>query len=128
MYQINKNKELILEYFNALSGVIKTPEVLNRFVEDEELRNHILFIDAVFPGYAIIADEMTAEGNRVAVRAHVKGQHEGEFKGIPPTHRQVEFGVAICYTIENNKIVNHWMIVDLAALMEQLSVTELETA
>jgi predicted ester cyclase len=128
MSQVNKNKELVLEYLNSLSGVTKTPEGLSRFVDDEELRNHILFFDAVLPKYEFIADEMTAEGDRVVLKARVKGRHEGEFNGIPPTHKQVEFGVAICYTIENNKIVNHWMIADLATLMEQLGVANLETA
>ena len=127
MYQATKNKEFILEYLNALSGVIKTAEGLKRFVADEELINHILFFDAVLPKYELIADEFIAEGDRVVVKAHIKGRHEGEFKGIPPTHKQVEFGAVVCYTVQNNKIVNHWMIVDLATMMEQLGVSDFQT-
>jgi len=44
-----------------------------------------------------------------------------------PTNRQIEAGVAICYTIENNKIVSHRMIADMAAPMEQFGISNLET-
>lgn len=128
MYQANKNKEFVIEYLNALSGVTKIPEILDRFVADDELRDHIIFFDAVLPKYELIADELIAEGDRVVVKAHVKGRHEGEFKGIPPTHKQVEFGAVVCYTVQNEKIVNHWMIVDMATMMEQLGVSDFQTA
>jgi len=128
MYQINKNKEFIMEYLNALSGVTKTPESLNRFVADNDLRDHIIFFDAVLPKYEFIADELIAEGDKVVVKAHIKGRHEGEFKGIPPTHKQVKFGAVVCYTVQDNKIVDHWMIADLATMMEQLGVSDFQTA
>ena len=128
MNQLNRNKEFVLEYFNALSGVVKTSDAINQFVDDTELHDHIIFFDTVLPRYQIFADEMIAEDNRVVVKARIKARHEGEFKGIPPTHKEVEFGFAICYTIENNKIVRHWMIADLVSLMEQLGVSSLEPA
>ena len=123
MQQQNQNKEFLTRYFNALSGgVTKTKELLEKYITDEELIGHINFFEAVFPGYEVIADAMTAEGNMVVVKARVKGVHEGEFNGIPPTHRSVDFPFAIGYEIEHEKIVHHWMIVDRIALMEQLGV------
>jgi len=126
MDQIKKNKELIVEYFNAISGVIKTSALLDRYVDDPELKQHIEFFDSVLPRYEIFADEITAEGNRVIVRARLKGRHEGAFQGIPPTHKDVEFAFAIGYEIENNKIIHHWLIADLMTFMEQLGIRETE--
>ena len=83
---------------------------------------HIIFFDTVFPNYEIFADEMTAEGNRVVVRARLKGRHEGEFNGIPATYRHVDFPFVVSYEIENNIIVDHWLIADQMALMEQLGI------
>jgi predicted ester cyclase len=122
MEQQKQNKEFIVRYFNAVSGVVKTRELLEEYTTDEELAGHIAFFDAVFPQYEIFADEMTAEGNRVVVRARLKGVHEGEFNGILPTHRTVEFPFVISYEIENGKIVHHWLLADSMALMEQLGV------
>lgn len=117
-----KNKELIIRYFNAISGVDKTPSLMEEYISDEELIGHIAFFDGVFPKYELFADELTAEGNRVIVRARLKGVHRGELNGIPPTGRKVEFAFAIGYEIENNKIIHHWMIADQMSLMEQLGV------
>ena len=122
MEQQRQNKEFIIRYINALSGVCKTRELMEQYMTDEELLGHISFFDAAFPKYEMFADEITAEGNRVVVRARMKGSHEGEFNGIVPTHRKVEFPFVISYDIENGKIVHHWLIADSMALMEQLGV------
>lgn len=99
---------------------------MKKYVDDPELCQHIDFFDAVFPRYELYADEMTAEGNRVVVRARFKGRHEGDFNGIPPTHKQVEFTFAIGYEMENGKITHHWMVADQMSLMEQLGVAAVE--
>lgn len=124
MDQAQKTKEFIIGYFNELgTAPVKTRELIEKYVRDEGLIEHILFFDTVFPRYEVFADEMIAEGNKVFLRARLKGRHEGAFNGIPPTGRFVEFPFAIGYEVENNKIVHHWMIADQAVLMEQLGIT-----
>ncbi|MEP7377056.1 MAG: ester cyclase [Chitinophagaceae bacterium] len=122
MEQHKQNKEFIIRYFNALSGVPKTREILEKYITDEELLGHIAFFEAAFPNYEVFADEMTAEGNRVVVRARLKGCHEGEFNGMLPTHRNIDIPFVVSYEIENGKIAHHWLIADQMALMEQLGV------
>lgn len=123
MDQQHKNKEFIINYFNELAtGVAKTRELLEKFMTDENLIAHIEFFDAAFPGYEVYIDEMTAEGNRVIVQARIKGTHLGDLGGIPPTHKMVDFPFVIKYEIEDNMIVNHWMLADQMALMEQIGV------
>ena len=122
MDALQKNKELVIEYFNAISGLTKTRKLMEKYVSDNHLIEHIEFFDSVFPRYEIFADEITAEGNRVVIKARLKGRHEGELNGIPPTYKNVEFPFAIRYEIDNNKIINHWLIADQMMLMEQLGV------
>jgi len=117
-----KNKAFIIEYFNAISGVPKTNVLIDKYITDEKLKSHIYFFESAFPKYEMFIDEMTAEGNRVVVRARVKGKHEGELNGIPATHKEIEMPFAISYEIENNKIINHWLLADLMMAMEQLGV------
>jgi len=122
MNQLQKNKEFLLEYANALAGKPKPRKLLEKYSSDEGLIEHIFFFESVFPNYEIFFDEMTAEGNRVVCLARCKGRNEGECKGFPPTHKEVEFSFAIGYEIENDKIVHHWLIADQVMLMEQLGL------
>lgn len=122
MEQTKKNKEFIIRYFNALSGVNKTRKLMEEYITDEKLKEHIAFFEGAFPKYEVFADEITAEGKRVVVRARSIGCHKGEFNGMPPTYRTVEMPFVISYEIENGKIAHHWLIADSMALMEQLGV------
>ena len=122
MEQQNKNKEFIINYFQAFSGVPKTRELMEQYISDQALIGHIEFFEIAFPRYEIYIDEMTGEGNRVVVKSHLKGTHSGELGGIPATYKEVNFPFVIGYEIENNMIVSHWMLADQMALMEQLGV------
>lgn len=122
MDKVKKNKAFIVEYFNAISGVPKTNVLIDKYISDEKLKSHIYFFEGAFPKYEMFIDEMTAEGNRVVVRARVKGKHEGELNGIPATHKEIEIPFAISYEIENNKIVSHWLLCDQMIVLEQLGV------
>jgi len=122
MDQAKKNKEFIIGYINALSGVIKSRELCEKYIADNSLTEHILFFDAVFPNYEMFIDEITAEGNRIILRARLKGKHEGELNGIPPTHKEVLFPFVIGYEIVNHKIISHWLLADQMMLMEQLGI------
>ena len=127
MEQHKQNKEFVIRYFNAMAGSTVTQELLEEYITDKELIGHILFFESVFPKYEIFVDEMMAEGDRVMVRGRLNGRHEGEFNGIPPTHRIVEFPLVISYQIENGKIVHHWLMADQMILMEQLGVMKVPT-
>ena len=122
MEQQKKNKEFIINYLNAVGGVPKTRTLLEKYMTDEALIAHIEFFETAFPKYEVYIDEMTAEGNRVIVKAHSKGTHLGDLGGIPPTYKEVEIPFVVSYEIENNKIISHWMLADQMSLMEQLGV------
>jgi len=119
---LQSNKAFIIEYFNALSGVKKTRPLIEKYVTDPALIEHIEFFDSILPAYEIFADEMIAEGNKVMVKARAKGRHEGEFNGIPPTFKNIEVTAAIVYEIGEGKIINHWLMSDQLALLEQMGV------
>ena len=122
MEKQNKNKEFIINYLNALGGVPKTRELMEKYISDEALIGHKEFFETAFPCYEVYIDEMTAEGNRVIVKARLKGTHLGDLGGIPATYKEVDFPFVVSYEIENNKIVSHWMLADQMSLMEQLGV------
>jgi len=122
MDQQRKNKEFIINYLTAVSGVEKPRELLEKYISDEALISHIEIFEAAFPKYDLFIDEMTAEGKRIIIKARVNGTHLGDLGGIPPTCKTVDFPVIVAYEIENEKIVSHWMLADQMKLMEQLGV------
>lgn len=124
MNQAQENKAFVLEYLDALSGKDKTRDSLAHYVTDEGLIEHIIFFDGAFPKYEITADELTAEGNRVVLRSHLIGTHTGVFGDIEPSYRSVNFPFVVTYTIENRKIVSHWLVADQMVLMEQLGIEQ----
>ncbi|CAN5301126.1 hypothetical protein BH11BAC6_BH11BAC6_10430 [soil metagenome] len=122
MEQQRKNKEFIINYFNAISGVDKTRELLEKYIDDEDLISHIIYFEEAFPKYELFIDELTAENNRVVLTARIKGKHLGALSEIPATYKEVNFSFVIRYEIENERIVSHWMLADQMNLMEQLGV------
>jgi predicted ester cyclase len=118
------NKAFVRSYLEAISGKDKPRALQDQYIadSDEELKGHIIFFEASFPHYEVIADDMIAEGDKVAVLARFRGAHKGELLGIAPTGKEVDVPFAITYRLAGGKIAQHWMSLDRMALMEQLGV------
>lgn len=127
MDQVKKNREFIIKYYNAISGVEKTHELCATFMNDEKLIEHIRFFDKAFPKYELFIEEMVTEGNKVIVQGRATGIHKGEYKGILPTGGKMDLPFVIRYVIANEKITDMWLIADQMILMEQLGVMQPQT-
>ena len=66
--------------------------------------------------------DVIAEGDRVVVRWSNVGTHSGEFLGIPPTGRPFDFAGIDIYRIENDRMAEHWHVVDQLTLLQQLGL------
>jgi predicted ester cyclase len=124
MNKSEKNKQFYLRYAAALSGKDKPLELLKSYIEDEDLIEHILFFEKLFPKYELVIDELMAEGDRIFVRSHFIGKHEGMADGIPATNKTVDTPFALGYKIKNEKIVDFWAIANEMELFEQMGLTK----
>lgn len=115
------SKQLIQEYFNSLGGQPKTQELLDEYISDPGLKEHISVVEAAFPEYELIPSMIVAESELVAARCTFRGVHKGEFAGIQPTGKRVLAQLMIFYRIRNGRIAEHWMQIDTRALIEQLT-------
>lgn len=122
MSTITENKEFVIRYLDAISGKPKPESVLQEYLDDEELIEHILASETSFPEYELIPEDILAEGDLVAIRGRVVGIHKGDFMGIPPTGKKIDLELFVNYRIANGKIIDHWMILDSAVIMQQLGV------
>lgn len=114
------SKKLVQDYLEALSGKPKTEGILNQYVSDPSLKEHIYQAEAAFPLYELIAHQVIAEDDLVAVRATFDGTHLGDFAGIPGTGRRVSSPLMIIYRIVDGRIAEHWMYLDFHGIVEQL--------
>ncbi len=61
----------------------------------------------------------------MAVRYIMNATHQGEFMGVPPTEKKIQWTAMVIYQIENNKILRGWLWDDTLGLMMQIGVKEL---
>ena len=114
------NKDFVARYLAAISGNPKSHDLVSGFVADPALIEHVDVFEAAFPCYELTADDILAEGDKVAIRATFRGVHRGDFQGIASTGREVTIPVWLIYRVAEGKIAEHWMTADSLALLQQL--------
>ena len=75
-----------------------------------------------FPDFRMTALDILQDGNKVMVRARAAGTHKGEFMGIPATGNEFDIAVMDILEYEGDKVIGHWGVMDMAAMMDQLGV------
>jgi predicted ester cyclase len=75
---------------------------------------------AAFPDYKHIVVDALAKGDKVVVRFEPEGTHEGEYMGIPPTRKQVQYTAIAIYKFKEGKCVEMWVDADILGMMQQL--------
>jgi len=119
---IQENKTLIRTYFEAINGKEKPVEVIDKFVDDKQLKGFILETEVGFPKFEFIIEDMICEGDKVVVRIIFKGINTGQFGELPPTNKKLSQSMIVIYRIAGGKIVDHWMEINRLEVMEKLGV------
>lgn len=77
---------------------------------------------AAFPDLWISEEDVFAEGDTVVTRHVGRGTHEGEFMDIPATGNEFEIDGIDLYRLDDGKITESWISLDMFGLMHQLGV------
>jgi steroid delta-isomerase-like uncharacterized protein len=77
---------------------------------------------AGFPDHDAEVVHLVAEGDLVATYKTFTGTHTGPFMGIPPTGKRATIRVMDMVRYRDGRIAEHWSVVDLAGLREQLGL------
>jgi predicted ester cyclase len=88
----------------------------------EEFKRNVAEIRRAFPDYAGTNVDQIAEGEKVANRFVFLGTHLGEFEGVAPTGKRVEFVGHSIDKVVDGRIVESWVEIDMLGVMEQLGV------
>ena len=116
-----KNKALSNRVAQAISeGDLDALDDLMAPELAEEFKRDVTELRRAFPDYAGTNLEQIAEGEKVANRFVFLGTHLGEFEGVTPTGKRIEFiGHSIDRVVEG-KIAESWVEMDMLGVMQQL--------
>ncbi|GAC1363046.1 MAG: ester cyclase [Ktedonobacteraceae bacterium] len=75
---------------------------------------------AAFPDSHFIVDDLVTEDDKIVIRHHLQGTHQGAFQGIDPTGKQVNVSAIGILRITNGRIAETWLNADFLGLMQQI--------
>jgi steroid delta-isomerase-like uncharacterized protein len=73
-----------------------------------------------FPDFRADIHWQLADGDRVTTYKTYHGTHLGEFLGVSPTGRKIQFEAVDVMRVRNGKIAEHWGVANLFSLIQQL--------
>ncbi len=86
----------------------------------QQFKRDVAEIRRAFPDYSGTNVDQIAEAGKVANRFVFLGTHLGEFEGVAPTGKRIEFVGASIDRVVEGKIVENWIEVDMLGVMQQL--------
>ena len=135
-----ENKDLVGRYMAEVWNEVNPadPAVLGRFLSPS-FRRHVsplvppLDLDgqierlagirSAFPDITIRPDKIIAEGDLVVAQATMRGTHQGEFAGIPPTGKEITVSIVDVIRVEDDQFAEQWGGPDVFDLLRQLGAT-----
>jgi predicted ester cyclase len=114
-------KQFFQDYLQALNNKPKTDAVVDQYVSDPSLKEHIREAEAAFPEYEIAPIHIAIDGDLIAMHATLRGVHMGTFAGIAPTGKTVSSEFMIFYRVRDGRIAEHWMQWDARTFIEKLA-------
>jgi steroid delta-isomerase-like uncharacterized protein len=85
----------------------------------EGVKQFFAAIREAIPDMQAEVHDMVGEDDKVVVRSTMRGTHEKEFFGIPPSGDKVEIPVIDVVRVADGRAVEHWGVTDMSALMPQ---------
>ena len=87
-----------------------------------ELEDDIEMFQTAFPDLEGEITRMMSQGEKVSFIYKLRGTHEGEFEGIPPTGQEMDAKGAAIATVTDGKISEYRIVFDNLGMLEQLGV------
>ena len=127
-------KQMVQEFYDALAAGNDVDATIDRYMAEDYVEHEAIpgigatrdtprqgftMMHAAMPDFAITVHEMLQDGDKVVVRATFSGTHQGELMGFPPSGKRVEIPVIDIHQVREGKIVAHWGVSDMSAVMGQ---------
>jgi steroid delta-isomerase-like uncharacterized protein len=73
-----------------------------------------------FPNIQWTLEDLTTEGDKAAARFTMRGTHNGEFFGVPPTGKIIMVQAINFYRLANEQIIEEYGQPDMLGLLRQI--------
>ena len=114
------NLDLADDVFDRYLAHQPDGSVLERGPED--VKRFMGEFRSAFPDFHSTIEDQIAEGDRVVTRWRMRGTHQGEFRGIAPTGKELDVtGIGI-FRFSDGKVVESWDNFDQLGMMRQLGM------
>jgi len=98
-----------VDYTNKIEGVEGVKQFGNMLIKG-------------FPDIHWTIEDIVAEEDKVWVRTTITGTHRGEYRGVPPTGKDITIRCVDILRIVDGKIVEAWAVDDLLDFYKKLGV------
>ncbi len=131
---LESNKQLCRDYFTAFlkrDAAWMDRHIAPTFVRHDPglpfevrgpqgvLQLHDALLPA-FPDMQLPLEDFVAEGEKVLVRLRVQATHTGAFGDMAATGRKIDIGVLDLFQIRDNRLIEHWALLDNLGMLKQL--------
>ena len=117
---VNKGNLAVIDEIMAPNYVYHFPGM--EIIGPDGFRQFATMMRTAFPDLNVTIDEIIGEGNLVAARLILRGTLKGEFMGMAPTGRKMEFPEAVFVLFEGGKEVEAWPYADTQSMFQQLGL------
>jgi predicted ester cyclase len=123
-YAEEEDKGNILEMIDE----IVAPDVVYHYPNNnderglETIKQNEPSFKKAFPDMKHTIEAQIAEGDLVATRFKLRGTHRGEWMGIAPTGKELNFTLIEICRFSDGKIVEAWIELDWLGIMQQLGM------
>ncbi len=86
----------------------------------DNLRQSLTMMRNAFPDLTFTIEDTITEADKVAVKATLRGTHQGPFAGRPASGNSVEVGSCDVFRVQNGRIVEAWWLGDSGSMLMQI--------
>ncbi|MGI9534766.1 MAG: ester cyclase [Thermodesulfobacteriota bacterium] len=127
----NKSLDLWNNGNISLLGEIYSPDytlhLINQdnpeIVGTEALKDYVNFLRTAYPDLKFVREEVMVSGNKVISQTSFSGTNTGPRGDLQPTGKSVNVSGVIISRIDDGKIAEEWIYINMASVYKQLGFT-----
>jgi steroid delta-isomerase-like uncharacterized protein len=119
----NERRFELLDELMSPSYVLHGPQVAGTTIGPEEYKGQVLRLLKGFPDSRMTIEDIISENEKIVVAWTFSGTHNGEFMGVPATHKKVHAAGITIHHVASGKVVHSSTNWDTLGILKQLGAT-----